>query len=54
VGQDAVKGSQGAGRVDESLDRTGAEVIDAGASEGGPARPGPRQTAGGRKKGHRR
>lgn len=49
-----MKGSQGAGRVDESLDRTHTEVIDAGASDGGPSRPGPRGAAGSRKKKGRR
>ncbi|KAK9832822.1 hypothetical protein WJX81_004606 [Elliptochloris bilobata] len=49
-----LKGSQGAGRVDESLDHTHTDVIDAGASEGGPTRPGPRGVGGNRKKKGRR
>lgn len=52
--QDALKGSQGAGRVDESLDRTNTDVIDAGASSADPARPGPRAAGGSRKKKGRR
>ncbi len=52
--QEVLKGSQGAGRVDESLDRTHTDIIDAGASDGGQARPGPRGAAGSRKKKGRR